>query len=96
MVNGINVTVANFKGAGNKLCEPCIMGKQTRSMFPSSISEKSSTLLNLVHTDVCGPFSVPSAGGCKYFATFLDHSGLSIVRALTEKSDTQAFIIENH
>ncbi|KAL0427630.1 UNVERIFIED_CONTAM: hypothetical protein Slati_2937800 [Sesamum latifolium] len=34
-------------------------------------------LLDLVHTDVCGPLSVPARGGFSYFITFTDdHSRL--------------------
>ena len=37
--------------------------------------------------DVCGPLQVPSTGGAKYIATFLDdYPKLSIVRAITQKS----------
>ena len=39
--------------------------------------------------DLCGPMPVPSLGGSKYVATFLDDfSKLSIVRIITYKSET--------
>jgi len=28
-----------------------------------------------VHSDVCGPFEVPSLGGYKYFISFVDETG---------------------
>ncbi|KAL0034473.1 hypothetical protein WJX79_004176 [Trebouxia sp. C0005] len=43
--------------------------------------------LELIHVDVCGPLQVPSRGGAKYIATFLDdYSKLSIVRTIPQKS----------
>ena len=72
MVKGIDVSAAEFKAAGNKVCEPCVMAKQHRNPFPASTSEKAAALLNIVHMDVCGPMAVPSLGGCRYIATCLD------------------------
>ena len=92
MVKGIDVSAAEFKAAGNKVCEPCVMAKQHRNPFPASTSEKAAALLNIVHMDVCGPMAVPSLGGCRYIATCLDDfSGLSIVRPIKLKSDIEAF-----
>jgi len=33
---------------------------------------KASSILGVVHFDVCGPFEVPSLGGNKYFTSFVD------------------------
>ena len=45
------------------MCEPCIMGKQTREPFPKESESKESTeSLELVHMDVCGPMPVTSKG----------------------------------
>jgi hypothetical protein len=52
-------------------CEPCLMGKMTRTPLSSSI-ERMANLLEILHTDVCGPMSVPSHGGYCYFITFND------------------------
>ena len=61
----------NMKINDNINCESCILGKQTRNTF--SLSEtKSNEILELIHSDVCGPLPVPSIGGNKYFITFLD------------------------
>ena len=34
--------------------------------------ERATDLLALVHTDVCGPFDVPTRGNFVYFITFID------------------------
>jgi hypothetical protein len=35
-------------------------------------SERVSDLLELVHTDICGPMSFVARGGFKYYITFID------------------------
>ena len=34
--------------------------------------ERASDLLEIIHTDVCGPMSVDACGGYRYFLTFTD------------------------
>src|SRR3989337_2591265 len=50
-------------------CEPCLMGKMTETPF-SGTMERATDLLELIHTDVCGPMSVKARGGDRYFLTF--------------------------
>ena len=52
-------------------CEPCLMGKMTKTPF-SDTMERASDLLEIIHTDVCGPMSVEAHGGYHYFLTFTD------------------------
>ncbi|KAL0453535.1 UNVERIFIED_CONTAM: hypothetical protein Slati_1331600 [Sesamum latifolium] len=45
-------------------------------------------LLDLVHTDVCGPLSIPARGGFSYFITFIDdHSRYGYVYLMRYKSE---------
>ncbi|KAI3521421.1 hypothetical protein L1887_10887 [Cichorium endivia] len=53
------------------LCEVCHKAKQTREPFPLS-SHKSSSLGDLVHLDVWGPYRVSTRDGFKYFLTVVD------------------------
>ena len=39
-----------------ELCESCLLGKMTKAPFAKSC-ERASGLLELVHSDVCGPMS---------------------------------------
>ena len=48
------------------------MGKQHRQPFPKKSQSRSSQPLELIHSDVCGPMSVNSVGGSRYFVTFID------------------------
>ena len=61
-------------------CEPCILGKHSRHPSPSSSRPRTTTLLELVHCDVCGPFPVETPHGKRYFIIFLDNcsSGLNL------------------
>lgn len=53
-------------------CKACILGKQTRIPFPKSSNSRSTKLLELIHTDLCGPMRKTSIGGARYFITFKD------------------------
>lgn len=52
-------------------CEVCARGKMTRSSFPKK-SNRQTDLLELIHSDVCGPMKNESLGRSKYFVTFID------------------------
>ena len=43
-------------------CEPCLTGKMTKTPF-SRTMERATDLLEIIHTDVCGPMSVEARGG---------------------------------
>ena len=70
-------------------CDHCLAGKAKRVSFKhSSLRQKG--ILELVHSDVCGPLKVRSMGGALYFVTFIDdHSRKLWVRML--KSKDQVF-----
>lgn len=53
-------------------CEICIREKQTRLPFSKSIEGRTSELLEIVHSDVCGPMRKASVNGKRYFVTFID------------------------
>lgn len=54
-----------------KNCETCAAGKQCR--FPFTKNDKtSSRVLELVHSDLCGPMETQSIGKAKYILTFVD------------------------
>ena len=60
--------------------ECCVKGKLACKSFPSSTTE-SKISLEIVHTDLCGPMPVTSAGGNRYIPTFInDHSKFTMVK----------------
>ena len=52
-------------------CEPCLMGKMTKTLF-SGTMEQATELLEIMHTDVCGPMNIEARRGYRYFLTFKD------------------------
>lgn len=52
-------------------CEACLLGKMIRSPFKGK-GTRAPNLLEIIHTDVCGPMSVDARGGYSYFITFTD------------------------
>ena len=47
-------------------CKPCFMGKMTKTPF-SRTMEQATDLLEIIHTDVCGPMSVEAHAGIVIF-----------------------------
>ena len=69
-------------------CEPCLMGKMTKTPF-SGTMERTTDLLEIIHTDVCGPLSVEARGGYRYFLTFTDDlSRYGYIYLMKHKSKT--------
>ncbi|KAL4388782.1 hypothetical protein GQ457_09G029540 [Hibiscus cannabinus] len=74
-----------------QLCEACIKGKQHRQRFEVGKSWRARRPLEIVHTDIAGPFDIPSLGGNRYYLTFIDdYSRKCWVYALKEKSEALA------
>ncbi|KAL0413214.1 UNVERIFIED_CONTAM: Retrovirus-related Pol polyprotein from transposon TNT 1-94 [Sesamum radiatum] len=68
-------------------CESCLKGMMTKKPFVGQ-SVIAKDLLDLVHTDVCGPLSIPARGGFSYFITFIDdHSRYGYVYLMRYKSE---------
>jgi hypothetical protein len=55
----------------NEVCKGCALVKYVKIVFPSSDS-RSKGILDLMHSDVCGPMSSTSLTRCEYFVTFID------------------------
>lgn len=86
-VSGVSIDPIALQTAKARVCEPCVMARQTRGPFPSS-GHTCSHALELVHMDVCGPMPVKSIGGARYMTTFLDdYSGLSAVAFTSTKDE---------
>lgn len=56
----------------NDECDGCLRGKMTRANMPSEGTWSADGVLQLIHSDVCGPMSVPSLNHSYYFITFID------------------------
>ena len=68
-----------------------MLGKNIKKAFPSS-DNRDQGILDLVHSNVCGPMSSPSLSGCLYYVIFIDdYSRKCWIYFLTTKSDTFEF-----
>uniref|UniRef100_A0A2N9II69 CCHC-type domain-containing protein n=1 Tax=Fagus sylvatica TaxID=28930 RepID=A0A2N9II69_FAGSY len=67
-------------------CVDCVKGKITRARKKGATRNKG--LLEIIHTDICGPFTSAILGGYKYFITFIDHfSHYGYILLIQEKSE---------
>ena len=69
LVHGLQIKSPNFE---IPLCTSCLEGKQSRKKFPKWGGRRATKLLEIVHSDICGPIQTFSHGGAKYFVTFID------------------------
>lgn len=88
-----STTGASFPdGSDLSRCEPCIIGKHPRHPAPKSLSPKSTSPLELIHCDHCGPFPVLTPHGKLYFILFIDDfTGAINIQLLATKD--QAFAV---
>ena len=69
-------------------CEPCLMGKMTKTSF-SGTMERATDLLEIIHTDVCGPMNIEARSRYHYFLTFTDDlSRYGYIYLMKHKSET--------
>lgn len=91
MIDGLQIADCGLK----LQCETCIKAKTTRHPFPKKSQSKSKAILDLIHTDVCGPMQTESNGKKRYILTLIDDfSKYTTVYFLREKSETATKIKE--
>jgi transposase InsO family protein len=70
-----------------QVCIDCIKGKQTNKR--NFDADRAKDVLELIHTDICGPFPTDSWNGQKYFITFIDdYSRYGYLYLIHEKSQS--------
>ncbi|KAG7582977.1 Zinc finger CCHC-type [Arabidopsis suecica] len=85
LVRGISQI--NFE---KKICGSCLLGKQTRQVFPQTTMFRASKALELIHGDLCGPITPSTVAENRYvFVLIDDYSRYMWTVLLKEKS--QAF-----
>jgi hypothetical protein len=65
----IGIPKLNIKQHG--VCRWCTLGKHAKVSFASN-GDRSEGILDLVHSDVCGPMFVASLTGSMYYVSFID------------------------
>ena len=67
------------------VCDECIKGKKTKQKKLGAY--KAIDVLELIHTDICGPFPTHAWNGHQYFVSFIDdHSRYAYLFLIHEKS----------
>lgn len=61
-----------FRDINKNPCIACVEGKQSRKPFKKIEYKKATTILELIHSDLCGPMSVNSFQGNLYVLLFID------------------------
>ncbi|KFD63371.1 hypothetical protein M514_24458 [Trichuris suis] len=87
LLNGM-VTGIPKNSVSNIDCITCVKGKQCRLPFPKLQGKRATNLLDVVHSDICGPMQVRSFSGARYFISFIDDfSRKSFVYFLKNKNE---------
>lgn len=58
--------------ASNITCTDCLVGKQHRNAIPKQSSWRAKEVLELIHSDICGPIKPASNSGKRYTLCFID------------------------
>ncbi|CAN1320219.1 Retrovirus-related Pol polyprotein from transposon RE2 [Linum perenne] len=75
-------------------CKVCPLAKQQRLKFPCSDSQATS-VFDLIHVDIWGPYSVPSLDGRRFFLTIVDDcSHFTWVRLMNSKSEARKCLMD--
>ncbi|MCQ7016867.1 DDE-type integrase/transposase/recombinase, partial [Clostridioides difficile] len=68
-------------------CESCLEGKMTKRPFKAK-GYRAKDVLELVHSDLCGPMTIQARGGYEYFVTFIDdYSRYGYIYLMRRKSE---------
>lgn len=68
-------------------CEICVKAKQSRETFRYS-GKRANNVLDLIHSDICGPMRNTSISGARYFITFIDdHTRKMFIYPLKRKGE---------
>jgi hypothetical protein len=65
------IGVPDFSSEHHELCKGCTLGKYTKTAFLSSDS-RAPGIVDLIHSDVCGPMSLASLTESLYYVVFID------------------------
>lgn len=76
-------------------CSDCLIGKQSRSPIPKKSSWRAKEVLELVHSDICGPISHATTSDVRYVLCFIDdYSRKGWAYFLKEKSEAFSYFKE--
>lgn len=81
------------------ICEACAQGRTKERPHNTSLC-KGRWRMDVIHTDVAGPFRIPGFNGCRYWVTFLDDftqwAEIQAIKERSEVSDRLINFVETH
>jgi len=85
--DGLDLSLTEVKN-NKRICKTCAEAKHARNKFDNSRT-KATRPLQIIHTDLCGPFDPITWDGNKYFVTFFDdYTHYTMVYLLKSKAET--------
>ena len=84
LATGINIDNCNQV----IFCDTCAKGKLARLPFPKASKTKTDGILDLVHSELCGPMQTQTPGGKRFILTLIDdYSRFCTVHLLAHKDE---------
>jgi hypothetical protein len=94
IVDGLDHADDSIEGEG-EICIPCLEGKQMEKKLGKGGQLKTKEVLELIHSDYCGPLATETASGTLGYVSFLDDfSGYGWIYLVSRKSDIEEKFIE--
>ena len=83
---GLDLNVSAAKETIPKICGICALGRQHKEA-ETKARERATELLQVIHTDLCGPMQTPTLKEEKYFITFTDEMSGRVSICLLKSKD---------
>lgn len=84
LISGIKIQKCNCTNS----CEIGLKAKMIRVAFAKTRPKSSKQILELIHTDLCGPMQTETSSGKRYVLTFIDdHSRYTHIYLIKKKSE---------
>lgn len=83
-VEGLEISDADIPSS--KVCGICTMGREHKEVA-TKVREKATEILQVVHSDLCGPMQTVGLSGERYFITFIDETGGRVSLSLLRTKD---------
>ena len=88
----VSIGLSEFGDQHSGVCRGCALGKNDKRPFQSNDS-KAKGILDLIHSDLCGPMSVDTLSGFSYFVTFInDYSRKTWIYFLKTRNPMKCWI----
>ena len=83
------IGLPEFEVQHDGVCRGCALGKNVKKSFPNS-HNRANGILDIIHSDLCGPMSVTTQSQHLYFMTFIvDYSRKTWIYFLKSKESDE-------